>query len=214
MRIRSTFISALLTLAAAAIVTGCGDGSSEDIFLDGTPTATPVNARTATPHPGATPTATETAVAGATPTETVAGPTATATPVAGGCNAGDQVTVVASLDKTYGAAIIDVGYPASLNIPGTGTAQSVADRVHFANSGLTTVNDKDQNADTVDDTLTASFVSFADQAPGTFVTITFDCVAGQAPPTASALTCTVVSASTGGGVGITDEQCSLNVTGP
>ena len=214
MRIRWMFISVLLTVAVT--VTGCGDGNNEDIFLgDGTPTATPVNGRTATPLPGATPTATETAVAGATPTETVTEPTATATPVAGGCNAGDQVTVVASLDKTYGAALIDIGYPASLNIPGTGTAQSVVDRVAFANTGLTTVNDKDQNgSDGVDDTLTASFVSFADHAPGTFATITFDCVAGQAPPPASALTCTVVSASTSGGVAIPDEQCSLNVTGP
>jgi cysteine-rich repeat protein len=159
------------------------------------PTPTPVatSAGTVSPGPGAT-------------------PTAAPTPVGAACQAGDQVTVVAALDKTYGAALIDVGYPASLNIPGTGTAQSVADRVTFANAGLTTVNDTDKNGgDQVDDTLTASFVSFADHAPGTFATITFDCVTGQAPPTASALTCTVVSASSGGGVAIPDESCSVTV---
>jgi len=169
-----------------------------------TPTPASTSAGSVTPGPGETPT-----LSGA------ATPTAAPTPVGGACQPGDQVTVVASLDKTYGAALIDIGYPASLNIPGTGTAQSVVDRVAFANTGLTTVNDKDQNgSDGVDDTLTASFVSFADHAPGTFATITFDCVAGQAPPPASALTCTVVSASTSGGVAIPDEQCSLNVTGP
>jgi len=167
-----------------------------------TPTTTvgPASPGGVTPTPGGTP-----GPSGA------ATPTVAPTPAGVACQDGDQVVVIASLDKTYGAARIDLGYPASLNIPGTGSAQSVADRVHFADGGLTTVNDTDQNGDGIDDTLTASLVSFADNAPGPFVTVTFDCVAGHAPPTAADFDCTVVSASTGGGVTIPDEQCGLAV---
>ena len=193
MRRRSNLIPALLALAMALPLAGCGDGNNDNIFIGETPTPvdgrTPTPVRTSTPLPGATATITEIG-ATATPeeTSTVAGPTATATPVVGGCNAGDQVVVVASLDQAYGAARIDLGYPGSLNIPGSGTAQSVVDRVHFAASGgLTTVNDGHATGD-VDDTLTASFVGFSENPSGTFVTVTFDCVTGQAPPSASDLT--------------------------
>ena len=77
-------------------------------------------------------------------------------------------------------------------------------RVDFAATGLTTVNDDDNTG-----TLTASLVSFAEQPAGTFVTITFDCVTDV--PDADAFTCTVVSASTPGGVAIPDATCSVTV---
>jgi hypothetical protein len=141
----------------------------------------------------------------------VATPTTAPTPSGTVCQAGDHVVVVASLDEIYGAARIDLVYPPSANIPGSGTAQTVIDRVHFsASGGLTTVSDDRVNGD-VDDTLTASFVGFSDNPAGPFVTVTFDCVEGQTPPVAGAFTCTVVSASTSGGVAIDDEQCTVTV---
>lgn len=213
---RSTMIPVLLALVLTVPLAGCGDSDNTVFIGDGTPTPTPTGRTptptlTATPLSGATPTATVEPTA----TVTVAGPTATPTPVAGACQTGDQIVVVASLDTAYGAARIDLAYPDSLNIPGTGTDQSVADRVVFAASGgLPAVNDFDQSGDSVDDTLTASLVSFTDHPAGTFVTVTFDCVAGQAPPSAGDFACTVVSASTGTGAPIPNVQCSLDVTGP
>ena len=220
---RSNWIPVLLALAIAIPLAGCGEENNDNIFIGGsTPTPTPAGGRTSTPVRTATPppNATATSTVGAstaTPaaTDTASGPTATPTPVAGGCTAGDQIVVVASFSQAYGAGRIDLLYPASVNIPGTGTAQSVVDRVHFAASGgLPAVNDSPTSS-AVDDTLTASLVGFSENPAGPFVTVTFDCVTGQAPPAATAaITCTVISASTPGGVAITDEQCSLSVTGP
>lgn len=165
----------------------------------GGPVPTPTPGPTATLDPNA-PTATPIDGSPATPTVTP-----TPDGGGGGCNAGDPVVVVVSIDTAYGAARIDLQYPASdVNVPGSGTAASVVERVVFAASGLTTVNDDDNTS-----TLTASLVSFNEQAAGTFATITFDCVA--ATPAASAFTCTVVSASTPGGVSIPDVQCGVAV---
>lgn len=217
MHTRSSLGAALLALTAVVMISGCGDGNDEDIFVGSTPTPvdgrTPTPVRTVTPQPNDSPTVTAEGPT-ATPTPGT-DPTATSTPSGATCSAGDQVVVVASLDKAYGAARIDLGYPASLNVPGTGPSADVASRVDFGPSGgLTTVNDNDTNSDSVDDTLTASLVSFSDNAPGVFVTVTFDCVAGQAAPSAADVTCNVVSASTSGGVAIPDQQCTLTVTGP
>jgi cysteine-rich repeat protein len=159
---------------------------------------------TATPADGVTPTPSETPVASG-----IATPTVVPTPAGSLCQAGDQFVLVAALDKSYGAARIDLLYPTSLNIPGTGTAQSVVDRVHFSVSGgLTTVSDHPEQG-AADDTLTASLVGFTENAAGPFVTVTFDCVAGEVAPVTADFTCTVVSASTAGGVSIADERCSL-----
>ena len=77
--------------------------------------------------------------------------------------------------------------------------------------GVTAVNDQDTNSDGSDDTLTASFAGTDDIAAGTFITATFDCLDGSPQPSSGSVTCTVVSASTGGGTAITDEQCSVAV---
>ncbi len=166
------------------------------------------------PVPTPTPTVTATPAEGVpTPTPTDDGggdtPTATPTPSGGGggtaCNAGDPVVVVVSIDVAYGAARVDLGYSASdVNVPGSGTAASVVERVVFTGSGLTTVNDDDNVAN-----LTASLVSFNEQPAGTFATITFDCVTSV--PSPSDFVCTVVSASTPGGVSIPDATCSVAV---
>jgi cysteine-rich repeat protein len=158
------------------------------------------------PTPAATPTA-DSGAPTATPTD--GGATApTPTPNGGGggaCAPGDPVVVMLGIDVAYGAARLDVQYPAAVNIPGSGATPDVVGRVEFAASGgLTTVNDDDNTA-----TLTASFVAFSEQPAGLFATITFDCV--SAVPGADAFTCTVVSASTPGGVAIPGAGCSVAV---
>ena len=102
--------------------------------------------------------------------------------------------------------MIDLQYPGTeINLPGSGTGPDVTSRVVFAASGgLTTVNDNDN-----DSTLTTSFVSFNQQTAGLFATVTFDCVTAE--PTAGQFVCTVVSASTPGGVAIPGVTCSVAV---
>jgi hypothetical protein len=106
--------------------------------------------------------------------------------------------VTLSLDADVTSARLDTGYTGSVNLPGTGTDMSVKERVDFAGSGLTVVNDFDESGDLTDDTLTTSLVGTDVLPAGTFATITFDCVAGQPVPSASDFTCTVVSASNAG----------------
>lgn len=128
------------------------------------------------------------------------------------CQAGDKVTVVTSLDKTYGSATITLAYPDAVLIPGTGQSTDVKDRVVFAPAGIVTVSDDDAIGDDgLDDTLTAGLLSFGDNLPGTFVTATFDCVPGQSLPTAGEFVCGVSSASTTGGDLIPDVHCTLEV---
>ncbi len=203
--------SRLLIAALAGVVllplAGCGDNDNDfDIDIP-SPTATagggnPTPIRTATPVPGAT--ATTVVDATATP-DTAETPTPQPTSGGGEC-ASESVVVEVSIDQSYGAARIDLAYSSALvNIPGSGTATDVVDRVEFASSGgLTTVNDDDNTS-----TLTTSLVSFAEQPSGLFVTVTFDCVSGAA--SAGDFSCTVVSASTPGGVAIPDAACSVSV---
>ena len=143
-----------------------------------------VGGPTQTPEPGATPTP--------TPTEV---PTTGPTPVGSTCAEGDTVVVKLSLDAEVSSARLDLGYPTSANIPGSGTEAAVKSRVVFTGSGLTVVNDFDQSGDLVDDTLTASLAGSDLVPPGLFVTITFDCVGGQPAPGTADFHCTIVSAS-------------------
>ena len=206
---RSTLAIALLAGVLMLPLAGCGDNDS-DIDFDNDNGNGPQPTSTATPA-GSTPVPTQTP--GVVATDTPAGPTATPvdaetpTPVPTGAPCSDpSVVVEVSIDTAYGAARHDVQDPAAqVNIPGSGTAQGVVDRVEFATSGgLTTVNDDDNTG-----TVTASLVSFSEQPSGLFATVTFDCTAGV--PAAGDFTCTVVSASTPGGVGITDATCSVAV---
>jgi cysteine-rich repeat protein len=162
------------------------------------------------PSPSATPAASSTPPGSVTPTDG-ATPTVEPTLSGGGCQVGEQVVVVASLSGDYGAALIELEYPTSVSLPGTDVSPTVVDRVHFAATGLTSVKDSDHSGDGVDDTLTASLVGLTDNPAGPFVTVTFDCVEGQVPPVSGAFTCTVKSASTGDGVAIADEQCTITV---
>ena len=156
-----------------------------------------------TPGPSATPAATDGATStsgGPTPTDGggPATPSAQPTPAGDVCDGNESIVLVASLDADVTSARLDVAYPPGVNLPGTGTDTAVKDRVDFTGSGLTVVNDFDQDGDLADDTLTASLVGTDLVAAGPFVAITFDCVAGAAVPTAASFTCDVVSASNAG----------------
>ena len=169
MHTRSTIIALLLVVSATLPMAGCGDNdnSNNDNGNDnGSPhathTATP--AITATPRPPTAtpiispdqPTVTPTEVVG--PTETPAGPTATATATAtattgpvptqtptGGaaCVTGEHIMVTASLDKPFAAFAMKLAYPTdSVNIPGSGP--SLGNRVVFnVSGGLSTSSDDD-----------------------------------------------------------------------
>jgi len=166
---------------------------------------------TATPGgPGATTTPSR-----ATPTQAASGATPTPTPVSspgGTCSAGDTIVVTAALGLPYSGVNLLLVYPPAANIPGSGTAQSVKDRVAFANSGgLATAGDLDKNADGTDETLSISVVDTSQFPAGDFVTVTFDCLAGDPRPDADAFACTVASASLPDGTPITGETCTLAV---
>ena len=168
-----------------------------------TPIATPTGAPAT-----ATPVTEPTATAGG-PTATVVNPTATPTPGGPTCDGSESIVVTASLSADVTSARVDLAYPASANLPGTGTDASVKTRVQFEGSGLTVVNDFDANEDLTDDTVTLSLVGTDVVPAGTFATVTFDCQAGQPVPTAGSFECTVVSASNAG-TSVT-ATCSLDV---
>jgi hypothetical protein len=219
MRGRLTLIPTLLALAIAIPLAGCGDGSSNDnIFIGTTPTPgggrTPTPARTSTPQAEAS--ATATAVEGATPTETpTAGtePTATVTPSGAACPAGGMIVVTESVDKDFGGLKTELKYPASVTIPGSGSATDKTRITGTPSGGLLQVNDAPTTSG-IDDTLTLGFVDTNDHPAGQFAIVTFDCVEGSPAPALGEFTCTVASASTGGGNTITDATCSLSISGP
>jgi hypothetical protein len=128
------------------------------------------------------------------------------------CQSGDKVQLVASLDKTYAAAAISLAYPEAVIIPGSLSSTSVTERVVFTPPGFPTMSDDDAIGDDgVDDTLTAGLLGFGDNAPGPFVSVTFDCIPGQTLPTASEFVCGVSSASTTEGDLIPDVHCTIEV---
>jgi len=159
-----------------------------------------------------TPTVETTPTGAGSPTPSIGSPIATPTPAGLLCNAGEHVVARASVDKPYGGLSVRLGYPSAVNVPGSGTAQSVKDRVVFAHpGGLTAVNDLDDTSDGVDDTLAMSVVSSDESPAGLYVTVTFDCVAGEARPGPPDFACVVQSASMPDGTEITDETCSVTV---
>ncbi len=216
MTMRSAVVFGLIAFGFVVPLTGCGDGNNDNIIIDeGTPTprrtSTP-GGPTATPGP-ATQTPGAPTPATPTPVTSLSEPTVTPTPSGGpACQSGDQIVAMASVDKPYGGVSIRLAYPAAANIPGSGTAASVKERVVFAQAGgLTAVNDLDNNGDGTDDTLAVSSVDSNEHPAGLYVTVTFDCLAGHPRPDSSAFTCQVQSASMPDGTEITDEMCTLVV---
>jgi cysteine-rich repeat protein len=164
-----------------------------------------VDASGCTGSGGPTPVVTATPVATAStidPTATVgeatAMPTPQPTPVGAACSGSESISVTVAVDDSVTSARIDVAYPPSANVPGTGTDPAVRSRVTFTGGGLTVVNDFDADGDLADDTLTTSLVGTDPIAAGPFVTVAFDCVAGAPAPSAADFRCTVVSASNAG----------------
>ena len=146
----------------------------------------------ATPTPITSPTPGGSTATGANATAT---PTAQPTPVGATCDGSESIVVTLSLARHVTSARLVLGYGTSVNLPGSGTDPGLKARVDFAGSGLTVVNDFDDDGDLIDDTLTASLVGTDVVPAGTFATVTFDCVAGQPSPSIGDFDCTVTSAS-------------------
>jgi cysteine-rich repeat protein len=167
------------------------------------PTATPVvGVPTSTPATSAeSPTPTP-ATSGDSPT-----PTPTATPPPGGpvCGASETVTLDLTVNIAIGGVQLEIPYPASVRIQGTGA--DAASAATFP-PGFVNANDKDTDGDLVDDQVDFAWAS----SGGTFTdlaTIEFECVPGQPRPTASAFTCTIKSASDDLGTDIAGVVCTI-----
>jgi len=152
----------------------------------------------------------ETPSAGATPSGPGASPTAAATPSGAACKAGDQIVVTESVDKSYGGLRVELKYPASVTFPGSGASTDATRVTGTPSGGFVQVVDAPTSG-SFDDTLTIAFAGTTEHPAGTFAVVTFDCVEGAAPPAAGDFICTVASASTGGGVPITDEGCAITL---
>lgn len=93
---------------------------------------------------------------------------------------------------SLGGVVIRLSYPSPpLSLPGSGTDDSVLRQVQIlpGGSGLRVVNDRDTNADGVDDQLVLSYVTVDAFDAGPFARVTF-CRDGESPPL-SAFSCTV-----------------------
>ena len=119
------------------------------------------------------------------------------------CNA-DGLDARVCLGKTQATAqqisgvTVDLSYPASLSIPGSGLAASVRQRVMDLTGGvgLAQVADRDVNGDGVDDTLRTVYATTSPKTVpfGPFELIHFDCPAGTLVR-AHDLLCTIPDAS-------------------
>jgi len=138
-------------------------------------------------------------------------PSPSPTPAPVTCQPGDKVVVLTSIDKSYAAARIDLTYPGSVTLPGSGDQVDATRVVFTASDGLTALNDFASGGGADDDTLAAAVVSVTDHDPGTFTTVTFDCVPESIRPTATGFACQVVSASDAGGQLISDAHCAVEV---
>jgi len=145
-------------------VTGVTCEISIATVLQPTPTA---------PPPSATPTATATA----------APPTATAIPTC----ALLRVTVALDYDVNaipeLAGLVLDLNYPASVALPGSGSDDSVVARVTDVSgaNGFAVIEDRDTNSDGQDDQLHTAYVTSGNIPPGNFEQVLFDCVSGSIP---------------------------------
>ena len=151
-----------------------------------------------------------------TPTTSVS-PSPLATSPAG-C---DKVTAIVSLAydpneiPQLAGITIDVNYPASVSLPGSGSDSSVVDRVTDLSGafGFFQVDDRDSGSDGVDDQLRTAYATTDTIAPGEFEQIEFDCQPGTGAPTAADFSCVVAAASDGLGFPAEGVACSVQLNG-
>jgi len=102
-----------------------------------------------------------------------------------GCGAGGLAATVVYVDNAAAVAaggVVTLGYPGVLDVPGTGPAPSVRQRVtnvSAAPGGTFGARDADTTSDGVDDTLFILFASPTVWPTGDFARVHFDCAAGQ-----------------------------------
>ena len=120
------------------------------------------------------------------------------------CACGQTVaTVTTSYGGNASAASTFLGYPdAQLDIPGFGSQQSVIDRVADLTGvagGTFSYADTDTNANTLDDQIAVGLISLSQPFPaGPFMTVTFDCKAGQGATVAGDFACTLDASDNNG----------------
>lgn len=176
-------------------VTGVGCEIAIVTKLQPTPTA---------PPPSATPTATATA----------APPTATAMPT---CTV-LAVTVTLNYDVNavpeLAGLVLDLGYPASVGLPGSGSDDSVVARVTDVSgaNGLPVIEDRDSNNDGQDDQLHNAYVTSGNIAPGKFEQVLFDCIPGSSIPTNTDFNCVVSDTVDPQAFPVEGVTCSVSVS--
>jgi hypothetical protein len=107
---------------------------------------------------------------------------------------------------------IDVGHPAPLDIPGNGFETDDSRFADLTSSGGTyVVNDRDVDADGVDDSVRISYATTSTRTfgPGTVFSLHFDCPADTVVPRAL-VTCSVDQASDPVGNARTGITCTLD----
>ena len=122
-------------------------------------------------------------------------------------------TVTTSYGGSASAASTFLGYDdAKLDIPGFGSQQSVIDRVDDLSGvvgGTFSYADTDTDANTLDDRIAVGLISLSQPFPaGDFMSVTFDCKAGQGAAVAGDFACTL-DASDNNGDAITG-SCSVS----
>src|SRR5262249_55464388 len=133
-----------------------------------------------------------------TPTPTVPPPTPTPTPTSPPSCVSLTVTVslvydVAAVPELAGL-VVDLNYPpAAVNIPGSGSDDSVLERVTDVSGaqGFSSILDVDTNSDGTDDQLHNVYAARNNVPPGAFQAVVFDCLSGATVPSAGAFTCVV-----------------------
>jgi len=166
------------------------------------------------PTPTVTPTATNTPQEGASPTPAPPTPTPT---VVTSCESA-IVTVSLRYDPNevpqLAGATVDLDYPAdALDLPGSGSDQSVLDRITDLSGaeGFFQIDDRDTDSDGLDDQLRNAYATTTTIPPGGFEQVVFDCRPDTIAPSAADFSCIVAQTSDGSGFPVEGVSCDVEI---
>ncbi len=141
-------------------------------------------------------------------------PTATPTPPAACINLKVTVTLAYNVSAVpeVGTLSLNLGYPTTVSIPGTGADSSVYDRVTDLTgvNGFLQLNDDDANP--ADAKLETSYDGGTTSIPAAdFEEVKFDCQSGTMPPVSESFPCTVAQATDLQGQPVNGVTCRVRV---
>jgi hypothetical protein len=142
-------------------------------------------------------------------------PTPTPTPPPSGCA---EINAILALDfdpssvPSLAGVSVSLDYPSTVSIPAGMAFERVSDISQAG--GFFDVQDLDTDSNGSNDRLNISYVTTANLQPGGFVFALFDCDSGVALPEPGDFTCTITSASDGGGFPVTGVNCVVEVQLP